>query len=67
MGKPVGCYIRESDMKFVPEAMRKELPVFNLAPGNLAESIAAMLDHRSEWEWRGRQARDSSSGGTIPT
>ena len=57
MGKPVGCYIRESDLKFVPEAMRQELPVFNLNPGNLAEGIAAMLDRRSEWEWRGQQSR----------
>jgi len=57
MGKPVGCYIRESDMKFVPEAMRNELPIFNLDPGSLVESIAMMLDRRSEWEWRGRQAR----------
>ena len=57
MGKPVGCYVRESDLKFVPEAMRQELPVFNLDPVNLAEGIAAMLDRRSEWEWRGQQSR----------
>src|SRR5207245_10359825 len=49
MGKPVACYIRESDMRFVPEAMRRELPVFKLNPGHLVEDIAKMLDQRLEW------------------
>jgi hypothetical protein len=57
MGKPVACYVRESDMKFVPEAMRRELPVFNVNPGNLIEDIAAMLDRRSEWQAWGRASR----------
>ena len=57
MGKPVACYIREGDMKFVPEAMRREMPVFKVDPGILVEDIAAILDRRSEWEARGRDAR----------
>jgi hypothetical protein len=57
MGKPVACYIRETDMKFVPQAMRRELPVFNINPGNLVEDIAAILERRSEWETRGRESR----------
>jgi len=57
MGKPVACYIRESDMKFVPEAMGREMPIFRLDPGNLVEDIAAILDRRSEWESRGRDSR----------
>ena len=57
MGKPVACYLREIDMKFVPEAMRRELPIFGIDPGNLVEDIAAFLDRRSEWETRGRESR----------
>jgi hypothetical protein len=57
MGKPVACYLREIDMKFVPEAMRRELPIFGIDPGHLTEDIAALLDRRSEWETRGRESR----------
>ena len=57
MGKPVACYLREIDMKFVPEAMRRELPIFGIYPGHLTEDIAALLDRRSEWETRGRESR----------
>lgn len=57
MGKPVLCHIREEDMKFIPEAMRRELPFYNVDPGTLAADFAAVLDRRSEWEARGRDAR----------
>ena len=57
MGKPVACYIRDIDMKFVPEAMRRELPVFNIRPGHLVEDIAAMLEQRATWQARGRESR----------
>ena len=58
MGKPVACYIRESDMKFVPETMKRELPLFRLDPGNLVEDMATILDRRSEWQARGRKYRE---------
>ena len=32
LGKPVIAYIRNEDLKFVPEQMRKELPVINATP-----------------------------------
>jgi hypothetical protein len=57
MGKPVACYIRERDLKFVPEAMRNEMPVFRINPGSLVEDIAAILDRRAEWPHRGRMSR----------
>jgi hypothetical protein len=57
MGKPVACYVRDIDMKFIPEAMRRELPVFNIRPGHLVEDIAVILERRSEWEVRGRESR----------
>ncbi|MGY4472622.1 glycosyltransferase [Bradyrhizobium sp. USDA 3364] len=57
MGKPVACYIREEDMKFVPDAIRHELPLYRLNPGNLVEDIAAILERRSEWLARGQASR----------
>lgn len=57
MGKPVACYIREGDLQFVPEPMRREMPIFGIDPGNLVQDIAGLLDRRSEWEARGHQSR----------
>lgn len=57
MGKPVACYIREGDMQFVPDAMRREMPIYRVDPGNLVEGLAAILDQRSEWTARGRESR----------
>jgi hypothetical protein len=57
MGKPVACYIREQDMKFVPDAMKNDMPIFNINPGSLVEDIAAILDRRMEWHDRGRMSR----------
>jgi hypothetical protein len=57
MGKPVACYIREQDMKFVPEAMKYDMPIFKINPGRLIEDIAAILDRRAEWPHRGRMSR----------
>jgi hypothetical protein len=57
MGKPVACYIREQDMKFVPEAMKSDMPIFKINPDSLVEDIAAILDRRAEWHQRGRMSR----------
>ncbi|MGL1180924.1 glycosyltransferase, partial [Vibrio parahaemolyticus] len=57
MGKPVACYVRDEDMMFVPDALKRELPVYELSPGNLVESIAGILDRWSEWRARGEASR----------
>jgi glycosyltransferase involved in cell wall biosynthesis len=41
LGKPVICYVRESDLKFIPEKMRQELPVINAT----AETLYDILKH----------------------
>lgn len=52
MGKPVLCYLREADLKFVPEKMLSELPIQNIRPDHLVEDIAKVLERRNEWlEW----------------
>ncbi|MBR0937880.1 hypothetical protein [Bradyrhizobium jicamae] len=57
MGKPVACYIRDNDLRFVPEAMRREMPIFHVTPANLVKDLGAILDRRSEWEARGQDGR----------
>lgn len=49
MGKPVLCYLREEDMKFVPDEMLAELPIRNIRPGSLVSDIATVLEQRDQW------------------
>lgn len=57
MGKPVACYIRDLDMGFVDDEMKRDMPIFKLDPGNLEDSIAAIFEQRAQWQTRGRQSR----------
>jgi glycosyltransferase involved in cell wall biosynthesis len=57
MGKPVACYIREQDMKFVPDAMRDDMPILRLDPGRLVDDLAAILERRTEWRNAGERSR----------
>jgi glycosyltransferase involved in cell wall biosynthesis len=57
MGKPVACYIRESDLKFVPEPMRDDLAILNINPGRLADDLAAILERQAEWPELGKRSR----------
>jgi hypothetical protein len=57
MGKPVACYIREDDLKFVPEPMRGDLAILNIDPGSLAKDLAEILERQAEWPELGRRSR----------
>lgn len=57
MGKPVACYIRDQDMKFVPDAMKGEMPILRLEPGRLADDLAAIFERRAEWRSAGEKSR----------
>jgi len=46
LGKPVICYIRESDLRFVPEQMRKDLPIINATPVTLHDVLKEWLTTR---------------------
>ena len=43
LGKPVVCYIRDADLRFIPDAMRQALPIIRATPGNLYEVLKATL------------------------
>lgn len=52
MGKPVLCYIRESDLKFVPKQMCAELPIQNIRPDHLVDDLAKILLQQTAWhDW----------------
>lgn len=58
LGKPVIAYLRESDLRFIPDAMRRELPVINADPesvyGVLRRLILAGPEALAEIGRRGR-------------
>lgn len=46
LAKPVVCYIREGDLKFIPERMREELPTINATPRTIYEVLKELLTTR---------------------
>jgi len=58
LGKPVICYIRDGDLKFIPKQMREELPIINTTPTTLYEVLREWLTVRkSELPEVGRRGR----------
>lgn len=47
LGKPVICYIREDDLRFIPGDMRRELPVINATPAAIYEVLREWLTVRA--------------------
>jgi hypothetical protein len=48
LAKPVICYIRESDLGFIPPAMRSQLPLIRAEPATIYEVLKAALATPSE-------------------
>ena len=58
LGKPVIAYLRESDLQFLPPAMRAELPVIEATPTTIYSVLKEWLtDRRHELPERGRAGR----------
>ncbi len=58
LGKPVICYLRQSDLSFLPEEMRADLPLINATPGNVYAILREWLvDRRGELQARGSVSR----------
>ncbi|HTF35253.1 MAG TPA: glycosyltransferase family 1 protein [Myxococcota bacterium] len=57
--RPVLCFLREEDLRFVPTQMREEIPIVRVAPATiyevLKEWITASPEHRAEQGRRGRR------------
>lgn len=48
LGRPVICYLRQPDLKFIPDQMRKDLPVINATPTTLYEVMKQWLTVRKD-------------------
>jgi len=48
MGKPVMCYLRESDLGFLPAGMRADLPVIPTGPDTIYETLKTWLTARRD-------------------
>ncbi|MCW0190485.1 MAG: hypothetical protein OJJ55_04225 [Rhodococcus sp.] len=57
MGKPVGAYIREEDLHFVPQAMVADLPVIRLHGDTLTTDLEAAILERDRWPEIGTRSR----------
>jgi len=58
LAKPVVCYIREGDLKFIPPEMRKEMPIIDAAPTTIYEVLKEWLTKREgELAGVGRRSR----------
>ncbi len=57
LGKPVVSYVRESDLGYLPAAMRDELPVQNVTPQTLVDRLEEIFDHRPQWGLWSQRAR----------
>ncbi|HYY96560.1 MAG TPA: hypothetical protein VE713_18795, partial [Pyrinomonadaceae bacterium] len=58
LAKPVVCYIREGDLKFIPAEMRRDLPVINATPASVYEVLREWLTvRRGELAEVGRRSR----------
>jgi hypothetical protein len=44
LGKPVLVYIRETDLNFIPNQMRKDMPFINVTPDTLEEGLRSVLE-----------------------
>lgn len=46
LGKPVMCYVRKSDLQFIPEEMRDDLPIINATPATIYHTLKEWLTNR---------------------
>lgn len=59
MAKPVLCYVRECDMRFVPREMREDLPIIEVTPSNIYHVLKELLSApRGQIVARGIASRD---------
>jgi glycosyltransferase involved in cell wall biosynthesis len=58
LGKPVICYIREDDLKFIPVQMRRDMPIIQATPTTLYDVLKECLTrHRDRLQDIGQWSR----------
>jgi hypothetical protein len=48
LSKPVMCYIRENDLKFIPKKMRESLPIIRVTPNTLEPILSLWLTEKTD-------------------
>ncbi|MEK9773222.1 MAG: glycosyltransferase family 1 protein, partial [Opitutae bacterium] len=68
LGKPVLCYIRESDLRFIPQEMAQDLPVINVESNTLLTVLSSMIEMpREQLLELGRRSRSYVEKWHCPT
>jgi glycosyltransferase involved in cell wall biosynthesis len=57
LAKPVICYIREEDLKFIPPEMKTDLPLINANPENMFNVLKQTMEAREKWKDIGLRSR----------
>lgn len=57
LGKPVMCYIRESDMEYIPAEMNRDMPIIRVTRENLYERLKQTLDDKERLAQVARASR----------
>jgi glycosyltransferase involved in cell wall biosynthesis len=57
LGKPVVCYVREEDLRFIPKRMEEDLPIINANPGNLYHVLDRHINNRKNLSLIGEKSR----------
>ena len=58
MGVPVACYIEDSDLDFVPMAMRQQLPIYRVTMRTLYHDLQRLLKSRDLIPELAKKSRD---------
>jgi hypothetical protein len=59
MGKPVVCYIRDEDLRFIPNPMAEQLPIIKSSPSTIYSVLKACLSvDRDDLSRRGQEGRE---------
>ena len=58
LGKPVICYIRDGDLKYIPKGMQGDMPIINATPDSIYDVLRMWLSKsQSERRQRGSASR----------
>lgn len=57
LGKPVMCYVRESDMIHIPIKMKNEMPIINTNPENITNDLRKVINNRHELNLVAKKSR----------
>jgi len=57
LGKPVVCYIREEDLKFIPGQMKDDLPIVNANTDTIYEVLSRLVEQQDQLHLIGERSR----------